>query len=371
MHVLRLLVGRLKKRADSEHEQALLRMGLGALVGAYFFYACLRDNAVDASEYGILLSLTIFFCAAIAIVIHIAIAPARNPARRIAGIAIDSLGTTVLLLQGGEMAIPVYPVYLWITVGNGCRFGTKYLLVASIMNAAGFAALPFANQYWAVHQALFAGLLLTLVAVPPYLVVLLRRLENTSRELAFIASHDPLTGVYNRRALVEQLRKEFSRSIRYNTQASLIMFDIDFFKRVNDTYGHQAGDEVLRSVANVALTLLRETDIMARYGGEEFVAILPNTGEKGAMYAAQRLKDGIESLTTSFEEHKINVTISSGVVSNCSKFTDFGHMLHCADEGLYLSKEKGRNCITVNTPTGPEGLSRPGQATQPALAVGA
>ncbi|MGC8842189.1 MAG: diguanylate cyclase, partial [Candidatus Sumerlaeaceae bacterium] len=130
-----------------------------------------------------------------------------------------------------------------------------------------------------------------------------------------LALLDPLTGVYNRRALEGRLRDEFERACRYRRPLSLIFFDLDHFKRVNDRYGHDVGDEVLRSFARRLQEFLRTSDIVARYGGEEFCVILPETEEKDAFAVAQRIREAVASAPCQVAELALPVTVSGGVAA--------------------------------------------------------
>lgn len=175
-------------------------------------------------------------------------------------------------------------------------------------------------------------------------------LENANSKLQHLSRTDRLTGLNNRGYWEECLVKEYKRASRSKHIHSLIMFDIDHFKKVNDTYGHQAGDEVIRMTSKKLLDNLRETDIAGRYGGEEFCVILPETNAKGAFVFAERLRKAIESSPVTYEDMVIKYTISLGIC----ELGDFvkGHMnwLESADKALYESKESGRNKTSLYKP---------------------
>ena len=177
----------------------------------------------------------------------------------------------------------------------------------------------------------------------------LREANSRLQELVF---RDGLTGLYNDRYFREVLEKSLNRSQRYDSFLSLVMFDIDFFKKVNDTYGHPVGDLVLINIAKAAVVTVRSSDIVARCGGEEFAVILPETDQKGLKVFAERLRRSIEILTTEAEGKKINVTISVGGVTyvpGMSRITKES-LIDIADKALYASKENGRNKVTLLTP---------------------
>ena len=163
-------------------------------------------------------------------------------------------------------------------------------------------------------------------------------------ELRLIASTDHLTGALTRRGFEEQVSHEFARHRRYGRPSSIVTFDIDHFKKINDGYGHPAGDEVLRQVADFATQALRPTDFLGRMGGEEFAVLLPETGAADAFIAAERLRRTIEQHQFNIPGGaKINVTASFGV-SAVSDFPTTSEWLACADKLLYEAKTSGRNC---------------------------
>lgn len=174
-------------------------------------------------------------------------------------------------------------------------------------------------------------------------------LSDANSRLKELVFRDGLTGLYNHRYFQEILSKELTRAQRYNSSLSLIMFDIDFFKKVNDNYGHPAGDLVLMNIARTIESAVRPSDIVARYGGEEFAVILPETNEAGMKVFAERLRSSVEGLDTIADGQHIQVTISSG---GTTYSFDKGQpskqaMIDAADRGLYISKRNGRNQVTI------------------------
>jgi diguanylate cyclase (GGDEF)-like protein/PAS domain S-box-containing protein len=169
----------------------------------------------------------------------------------------------------------------------------------------------------------------------------LQSLESINELLEKQATTDVLTGIFNRMKFNKSLTKEIQRAQRYNTQLSLIIFDIDHFKQVNDTYGHLAGDNVLKNLARLVASNLRQIDIFARWGGEEFVIQAPETAIDGAVRLAEKLRSKIE--THDFSEPE-KVTTSFGVTA-LKKGDDTISLLNRADEALYRAKENGRNQV--------------------------
>jgi diguanylate cyclase (GGDEF)-like protein len=172
--------------------------------------------------------------------------------------------------------------------------------------------------------------------------------EKILRQLYESSVTDPLTGAYNRHFFLERLKAELAYAARHKAPASLLMFDVDQFKLVNDTYGHPVGDAVLRTIASTALELLRLEDLLARYGGEEFVVMLRGIALPGAARAAERIRAGIAQRPTHVAEHVIPATVSIGVASlTCVGKADSESLIALADRRLYLAKHAGRNRVVM------------------------
>jgi diguanylate cyclase (GGDEF)-like protein len=157
---------------------------------------------------------------------------------------------------------------------------------------------------------------------------------------------DGLTALHNRRWMNEKLPRIVQRSHRSGDSLSVLMLDVDHFKRFNDSYGHAAGDEVLRVVGRVLMACLRPTDLGARYGGEEFLVILPETGVNGARAAAERLRDAVQVVSIQASDGRMlpPVTISVGIAELAGGQSD-AQLIEQADAALYRAKNKGRNRV--------------------------
>lgn len=173
-----------------------------------------------------------------------------------------------------------------------------------------------------------------------------KRLENDERELLSYANFDGLTKLYNHRIFYHFLGNEVSRAKRYKNQLALFMIDIDHFKHVNDTYGHQVGDVVLEELSRLICDKVRKPDIVCRYGGEEITIILPETSKREALQLAERLRSCVELFAfNSSSGQPVNITISIGV-SFFSELNDtVASLVSVADTALYKAKNKGRNCV--------------------------
>ena len=179
-----------------------------------------------------------------------------------------------------------------------------------------------------------------------------RRLEDMNEELAHLAITDSLTQIYNHTFLLNTLKFEFTRSVRFSDSLAFLMIDIDWFKRVNDEHGHLIGDEVLKGVVSLIKTPVRSIDILGRYGGEEFGLILPKTDKEGAMVLAEKIRKTVEdhtfSLTSGDEIIKVKLTISIGVATFPDEtINDVVSLVKAADDALYSSKNSGRNKVST------------------------
>ena len=176
------------------------------------------------------------------------------------------------------------------------------------------------------------------------------QLEENERlrvQLQEQAIRDPLTGVFNRRYLAEALDRETARATRENTPFSLIILDVDHFKKVNDTYGHKCGDLVLKSLASFLVENTRRSDIVCRYGGEEFVILMPDAAVDDARDRAELFRQNFEALSHPCDDKQIRVTFSAGAASFPIHAGSSESLLVAADEALYRSKAEGRNRVSV------------------------
>jgi diguanylate cyclase (GGDEF)-like protein len=173
--------------------------------------------------------------------------------------------------------------------------------------------------------------------------------EEALQRVYDAALRDGLTGVFNRKHLEEHLDAEISFASRHRTELSLVMLDIDFFKRVNDTFGHPAGDAVLKSVAQIVQQAIRNEDLLARYGGEEFSIIVRGIDVQSTGLMAERLRVAVESTPTIIDGRPLNSTVSLGVASLvcCGAQRDRNMLVAIADRRLYFAKNGGRNRVVA------------------------
>lgn len=176
--------------------------------------------------------------------------------------------------------------------------------------------------------------------------------DRMQEELQRSARTDSLTGLTNRRHFMELAQRELARALRGGTSASLSILDVDHFKKVNDSYGHDAGDHILKMLSGLMTEAVREVDVVARFGGEEFVILFPDTCYQEAQAALERLRDRIAKKVLLYNEHAIQITVSLGLTSTTTLLKELEHskpaslldgLLQYADIALYAAKKNGRN----------------------------
>jgi diguanylate cyclase (GGDEF)-like protein len=175
-----------------------------------------------------------------------------------------------------------------------------------------------------------------------------RQLESMLQHVESLAITDPLTGLFNRRRFCDVLRREFAVTKRYKNPLSCLMIDLDHFKVINDRFGHDAGDTVLREVAQRLGDTLREVDLTARYGGEEFAILLPLTSRENAAVVAERIASFVRGMRLDIGGEQVTLTVSIGVACTTdSASKDEEELVRMADAALYEAKANGRDCVVV------------------------
>ena len=177
------------------------------------------------------------------------------------------------------------------------------------------------------------------------IINLIKDKNKLIKELDSISRVDPLTGISNRRDIYEVMENEQSRYERYNKVFCLLMCDIDFFKKINDQYGHDMGDFILKGVSQLLKRKCRKVDYLSRWGGEEFLIVLPETNLEGGAKAAESIRKSIEKEKYKFNNQEISITMSFGVSCHNGEEKNLEKLLKIADENLYKAKESGRNCV--------------------------
>ncbi len=168
------------------------------------------------------------------------------------------------------------------------------------------------------------------------------------QEVQSLALTDPLTRLHNRRSLFELGRVEFARAQRMNRPFCCMMLDLDHFKRVNDTYGHPVGDQVLQEFADRCKRSVREIDLVGRYGGEELIILLPETDRPTSMHVAERLRASIAATPIKVDDKEIALTVSIGVATKDEYTQQLETVIARADQAMYIAKHRGRNCVAMS-----------------------
>ncbi len=177
-----------------------------------------------------------------------------------------------------------------------------------------------------------------------------KELYQKNEELFKMATIDSLTGIYNRRYIMDIFDRELNNAIRFKVPLSCILLDIDHFKTVNDTYGHAGGDFALVKVGELIRSLIRKNDSVGRYGGEEFIILLPHTNKENAFTIAEKIRQKLQSSVFTYEDTELKITGSFGIMDNLFPEVNLDKMLTMADSALYKAKKIGRNKVLLFTP---------------------
>jgi diguanylate cyclase (GGDEF)-like protein len=220
--------------------------------------------------------------------------------------------------------------------------GTSVLLSVAFI---GGMAITFRFDAGETIWSLAVAVLVPVVVATPVarvLLDLLHSLEALRAQAQSLANADPLTGAFNRRRFIELAEAHLARAAHDRQPVSVLLLDIDDFKRVNDRHGHQAGDQVLKAVAANCVRALRPGDLFARWGGEEFVALLPTAGKEDAFDIARRLRDGVARAAVHVNGQRIAVTVSVGVATQSEGDGDLDALLTRADRAMYSVKRSAK-----------------------------
>ena len=199
--------------------------------------------------------------------------------------------------------------------------------------------------HWNHNEATFLACMLTLLVINFGFIAMVY--EKIAEQLGHAAGHDWLTGAMNRGNLEKNSDIIKAISMRAKQQQAMLLMDLDYFKRINDNYGHLFGDKVIKTFAHLAKKTVRDVDILGRYGGEEFCIVMPNTSEAEAVILAERIRSSYEATIISLGNVRIPCTVCIGLCDSSQVGVDFKSLFEAADKSLYAAKKAGKNVVVV------------------------
>jgi diguanylate cyclase (GGDEF)-like protein len=345
-----------EKDVDQDLSQAIMRLAILALCWAYLIGSYFHTDWHTRPNANLVLMLgigyVIYSLSMWQVITH---HPGPNLFRRGLNIIMDMAAVCVAIYLLGEVGAVFFPLLLWIMIGNGLRFGVKYLLFAQVVGVLGYGSVAIFSEYWRLNPEFTAGLLISLLALPSLYAIQIRRMhqlnERLQSELAsarHAAQHDGLTGLPNRAQFTERLELEVKRSKRTGESFALMYIDLDGFKQVNDTLGHQYGDELLAAFSGRLGDIVRESDLAARVGGDEFAIILPTIDTlEGLEQFAQRLKIAIrEPYEVQGRDTCLNASIGMALFPDDAH--DLDDLIRVVDLRMYEDKSKRLHTVAGN-----------------------
>lgn len=336
-----------------------MRFVIVASASAYIFWM----NGFQLSNeighnFAINLTLAGSFIFTFATLAHIIRNPEINYVRRFVGMAHDVFVVTLFFYFGNETAALFFFVYPWTAIGNGFRYGEKWLLISALMSAIGLSFVLSKSPYWSNMSFISAGIAINFASIVTYTGLLLRKLRSTTAKLEMMATHDALTGLPNRRRIMDQLRQTLEFNLKNRRTVACVYFDLDGFKQVNDTLGHGAGDFLLTEVGRRTRAMLRDSDLLARLGGDEFSIVLDSVqSREDAEIICRRVVKVVEDITEVMG-HPIRVSVSVGcvIVSPETVGADGRAapaseeaVMRLADACMYKSKKSGSGKYTIDS----------------------
>jgi diguanylate cyclase (GGDEF)-like protein len=268
-------------------------------------------------------------------------------------IAIESFAMvmfiTWVLWYTGKLASPLLNAYLLVIITSALALGKLTTMLETALISACFVFLGDNSAAGEMLSLAYVGGLVAQLA-PLLLVAYITTMFSADirfglNRARLLSETDELTGVYNMRGFAIIADRMFNQAVRYNRPVSVLMFDSDNLKAVNDRYGHAAGNQLLRFIAKCIEAELRHTDVLARYGGDEFVALLPEAPAAKALEVAQRIIQAVASTPLEFEGRRIQTSVSVGLASYPEDGRNIDAIQGRADRAMYLAKEQGRNRV--------------------------
>lgn len=357
-----------QQRADEGEEERVSRLLTGLSAMAILFLLGIGAKAWFAAHTHHALAL--WFFAGLATMNMLAFVHSGNRHRQKVGmISIVGLLFGYLIITGGEsntgpLWLYVFPPLLFYL--TDLKTGTAVLLFCCLVAVVvfQFPELPLVTAEYSTDFKIRFFATLTFESILCFVLEASRlKARHELMELARAHQHaartDELTGLSNRRDMQHRLNEEYSRYRRSGHHFSIVLIDLDFFKRINDNYGHDAGDSVLRSFSELMQNVIRQTDVAARWGGEEFLILLPDTSLLQALTLAERLRSEVANAEFCFAGQRMPITISAGICS-IAKTGTVDELLKQADVHLYNAKEDGRNRVAPRVRITPREALSPG-----------
>ncbi|MCC8405592.1 GGDEF domain-containing protein [Paraburkholderia sp. MMS20-SJTN17] len=319
-----------------EKEQAVLRVFLGSLVVVAYLAVWVGHRSSDV--YATLLVVAAYVLFGIATWVAATVAVTRAPMRLLLTTFADQALIMAALAVGGTAALPMLWVVFWFLTGAGCRYGHRMLAVSCCAALIGLAGLMHWQPWWRANVTAGLGVAFSVVAMSLYLAVLVHRLERQ-------AATDPLTGLFNRLRLEQAILRTLSAAADDAGTTAILLIDLDGFKKVNDSFGHAVGDELLRSFAKALERRMRPGDTLARLGGDEFVVLARRVhGKQDALAIADRVH-AIFSDLDNVAGYPVAVSCSIGICmvpkAAGSPRSDVRTLMRAVDSAMYRAKGRG------------------------------
>lgn len=339
------------RREDQEYSQSLARIALSGVAVVVLLFALLLVQLKNDDIIMMLWTAGSYLVFAVVWAILVKRMPSKSPTRRCVTIVSDNIATSFGIYSGGNLGLAFYPFYLWIIVGNGIRFGLKYLYFAMFVALPCFAYIVLFGDVWNEAYAIGIGLLAGIGVLPLFYAMLLRQIHALNDKLThelekseYAAKHDALTRLANREYFYSLMNEHINRPLCSDARFAVILLDLDGFKTVNDTFGHHSGDSLLLNVAARLNNELRKGDMAARLGGDEFAIFMPGlTDREGCV---QRILQRL--LTTVTEVSRdlgggLQISASIGICFYPEHGDTPELLIKKADVAMYEAKRSGKN----------------------------
>ena len=259
---------------------------------------------------------------------------------------------TWILYHSGRLDSPLTNLYLLAVITSALTLGKLITLLEVALIAACYVFLGYSTTseslFWVYNAGDFMSQFAPMLLVAYITTMLSADIRGALSRIKIISETDELTGIYNVRAFNALANRTHKQSLRYGHAYSVVMVDSDNLKTVNDEYGHEAGNRLLKMTVNCIQHLLRETDVLARYGGDEFVLLLPQTKADGAFEVAERIRKAIAASPLDTRGKPVVTTVSAGIAAFPAHAEELSVVMNRADQALYNSKKRGRNCTSVS-----------------------